>query len=200
MRRPLLILLVLALALPAFADRAKARDLVTKANRELGMRNVLKAEKLLREAIREDPDYIKAHSALAGLLYLERKFGAASDEYAAALKLDEVQKQLTEDEIRQTTNQLGVSSALAGNLPKAKQIFEDGIKRDPDYALYRYNLACTYAEMGDLDTAIVHLKEAWDRRKNVAEGERFPDPRQDSSFKKYLNDGRFQDAVRNMVF
>lgn len=194
------IFVILALALPAFADRAKARDLVTKAQRELGMRNVPKAEKLLREAIHEDPDYIKAHSALAGLLSLERKHGAASDEYAAALKLDEVQKQLTEDEIRQMTNQLGVSSALAGNLPKAKQIFEDGIKRDPDYALYRYNLACTYAEMGDLDTAVVHLQEAWERRKNVAEGERFPDPRQDSSFKKYLNDARFQEAVRNMVF
>jgi Tfp pilus assembly protein PilF len=200
MRRVLLIVLICSLALPAFADRAKARDLVTKANRELGMRNVPKAEKLLREAIHEDPDYIKAHSALAGLLSLQRKYNSAAEEYAAALKLDETQKQLSEDEARQIRDQFGVSFALAGNLPKAKEIFQEAIKRDPDYALYRYNLACTFAEMGDLDTAIVHLKEAWERRKNVAEGERFPDPRQDSSFKKYLNDARFQDAVRNMVF
>jgi hypothetical protein len=32
------------------------------------------------------------------------------------------------------------------------------------------------------------------------EGERFPDPRQDSSFKRYRDDPRFQDAVRDMVF
>jgi hypothetical protein len=54
--------------------------------------------------------------------------------------------------------------------------------------------------MDDLDSAIEHLREAWNRRKNLAEGERFPDPRQDSSFKRFLSDKRFQDAVRDMVF
>ncbi len=93
-----------------------------------------------------------------------------------------------------------MATALGGNLRKAKTIFEEAIQRDPEYALYRYNLACTFAEMGDLDTALVHLQEAWKRRRNLAEGERFPDPRQDSSFKRYLNDARFEDTVRDMVF
>jgi tetratricopeptide (TPR) repeat protein len=85
-------------------------------------------------------------------------------------------------------------------MSKAKTIFEEAIQRDPDYALFRYNLACTYAEMGDLDNALVHLQEAWKRRRNLREGERFPDPRQDSSFKRYRDDPKFQDAVRDMVF
>lgn len=44
------------------------------------------------------------------------------------------------------------------------------------------------------------LQAAWKLRKNLGENERFPDPRQDSSFKKYLNDPKFQEAVQNMVF
>ncbi len=200
MRKRALILLALLVSLPLFADRGKARDLVAKAVQEVGRGNLPKAEKQLREAIREDANYAKAHAVLGDVLYQERKYNAAADEYAAALQADETQRELSPDETRQITDQRGVATAMAGNLPKARQIFEDAIKTDPDYAFYRYNLACTYAEMGDLDTALVNLKAAWERRRNLTEGERFPDPRQDSSFKKYLNDPRFQDAVRNMVF
>jgi Tfp pilus assembly protein PilF len=200
MRRTLILVVICTLAVAAFGDRGKARELVGKAAREMSGRNPAKAEKLLREAIREDPNYAKAHAILADLLYQERKFNAAADEYAAAIKADAAQKQLSDDEARQVNDQFGVATAMAGNLPKAKGIFEDAIKADPDYPLYRYNLACTFAEMGDLDNALVHLKAAWARRRNLAEGESFPDPRQDSSFKKYRDDPRFQDAVRNMVF
>ncbi len=198
--RKLVIFVLLLSAVLAFADAKKARENVTKAGREASIGNLPKAEKLLREAVQQDPSYIKAHTDLADVLYQMHKFGAAGDEYAAALKLNDTQKQLSEDEVRRVTDQLGVTTALGGNLPKAKAIFEQAIKDDPDYPLYRYNLACTYAEMGDLDNAIVHLQDAWKRRRNLAEGERFPDPRQDSSFKRYLNDPRFQDAVREMVF
>ncbi len=195
------IVLILALcAVLAFADAKKARENVTKAGREASVGNLPKAEKLLRDAIQQDPSYIKAHTLLADVLFEMRKFGAATDEYTAGLKLNDSQKQLSEDEVRHVTDQLGVATALGGNLRKAKTIFEEAIQRDPDYALYRYNLACTYAEMGDLDTALVHLQESWTRRRNLTEGERFPDPRQDSSFKRYVNDPRFQDAVRDMVF
>lgn len=198
--RKLMTIILLLSALCALADQKKAREDVTKAEREASIGNLPKAEKLLREAVQQDPSYIKAHTLLADVLYQERKFGAATDEYAAALQLNDAQKQFSDSEVRRVTDQLGVATALGGNLRKAKTIFEEAIQRDPDYALYRYNLACTYAEMGDLDTALVHLQEAWKRRRNMAEGERFPDPRQDSSFKRYLNDPRFQEAVRDMVF
>jgi Tfp pilus assembly protein PilF len=196
----LMCFLLLLSAVFAFADQKKARENLTKAEREAAVGNLTKAEKLLRDAVQQDPSYLKAHTRLADVLFQMRKFGAASDEYAAALKINDTQKQLGEDEVRQVTDQLGVSTAMGGNLPKAKNIFEEAIQRDPDYALFRYNLACTYAEMGDLDTAILHLQEAWKRRRSLAEGERFPDPRQDSSFKRYLDDPRFQEAVREMVF
>jgi len=199
MRKAVLVLLILLLPLTAFADRKKAVEATGKAEREIQIGNIPKAEKLLREAVQQDPTYAKANRMLGDVLSLEHKYGAASDAYSAALNNDP-NGMLTDEEKRQVRDQIGVSTALGGNLPKAKSIFEEAIKSDPDYPLYRYNLACTYAEMDDLDSAIEHLREAWKRRKNLAEGERFPDPRQDSSFKRFLSDKRFQDAVRDMVF
>ena len=199
MRRPILLLLILILPLTLLADRKKAAEATAKAEREIRAGNIPKAEKLLREAVEQDPTYAKANRMLGDVLSLERKYGAASDAYSAALNNDP-NGMLTDDEKRQVRDQIGVSTALGGNLPKAKTIFEEAIKADPDYPLYRYNLACTYAEMDDLDAALEHLREAWKRRKNLPEGERFPDPRQDSSFKRFLNDKRFQDAVRDIVF
>jgi hypothetical protein len=57
-----------------------------------------------------------------------------------------------------------------------------------------------YAEKKQLEPALQNLREAWKRRSNLPSGEAFPDPRKDPSFKEYLNDRRFQDAVREMVF
>jgi tetratricopeptide (TPR) repeat protein len=199
MRKPIVLVVILLLAIAASADRKKAAEATAKAQHEIQIGNLPKAEKLLREAVQQDPTYASANRLLGDVLSLEHKYGAASDAYAAALKNDP-NGMLTDEEKRQVTDQLGVSTALGGNLPKAKTIFEEAIKADPDYPLYRYNLACTYAEMDALDTALQHLREAWKRRKNLPEGERFPDPRQDSSFKRFVNDRRFQDAIRDMVF
>ncbi len=90
MRAFLISLLVLS-AVCVFADQKKAREQVTKAERETSIGNLPKAEKLLRDAIQQDPSYLKAHSDLADVLFQMRKFGAASDEYSAALKLNDSQ-------------------------------------------------------------------------------------------------------------
>ena len=68
--------------------------------------------------------------------------------------------------------------------PKAKETFDDAVKQEPDYPIYHYNLACTYAEMGQLDPAMQELQTAWKLRKNLGENERFPDPRQDEFVQK----------------
>lgn len=190
-------LCIVVLAVAAFADQKSVNEKIRKAHQQ---RDPQKAEKLLREAVAEDPNSISAHHELADLLLTERHNSSAAEEYARTAELDNTQHKLSEDDRRHVLDNEGVAYALARNYDRAKAVFESAISQDPDYALYYYNLACTYAEMEQLDPALKYLREAWNRRKNLAEGDRFPDPRQDSSFAKYKNNSRFQDAVRDMVF
>ena len=40
---------------------------------------------------------------------------------------------------------------ITGHLKEAKAIYEEGIQADPTYPMFHYNLACTFADMNDLD-------------------------------------------------
>jgi len=200
MRIRLFLVLLLITPLLAHADRKQAVDKFNQARQQLERRNVAKADKLLQESIQADSAYIPAHQLLGDVKYNMRQYNAAADEYATALKLNATLQTLSPEQVHAATNNLGVAYALAGNLPKAKEVFDDAVKQEPDYPIYHYNLACTYAEMGQLDPAMEQLQTAWKLRKNLGENERFPDPRQDSSFKNYLNDPKFQETVQNMVF
>jgi Tfp pilus assembly protein PilF len=200
MRIRLLLVLLLITPLFAHADRKQAVEKFNQARQQLDKHNLPKAEKLLQESIQADSAYIPAHQLLGEVKYNMRQYNAAADEYATALKLNATLQTLSPDQVHSVTNNLGVALAYAGNLPKAKETFDDAVKQEPDYPIYHYNLACTYAEMGQLDPAMQELQTAWKLRKNLGENERFPDPRQDSSFKKYLNDPKFQETVQYMVF
>ena len=199
MRKLTLVLLLLAVTV-AFADRQKALEKIAKAQQAAAIGNLPKAEKLLREALKEDSTQVKAHVMLGDLLSQERRFSDAALEYTTALDLNAKQSSLSDDEKLQATDSQGVAYAESGNLPRAKEIYEAAIKQNPDYPLFYYNLACVYAEMHQLDPALENLKKAWDLRDKMPEGVRFPDPRKDTSFGAYLKDPRFQEAVRNMVF
>ncbi len=193
-------LAILMAATLAAADQQKAADKVRKAEREYSIGNLPRAEKLARDAIKEDPGSVRAHALLADTLMVTRRYSAAAEEYTAALKADEERKSLTSAQRNTMRNQQGAAYGLAGYLDRAKEIFEAAIKDDPDYPLFYYNLGAVYAEKGQLDPALDKLREAWKRRSNLPSGESFPDPRKDSSFARYLNDPKFQDAVREMVF
>jgi Tfp pilus assembly protein PilF len=182
------------------ADRKQAVDRFNQAKQQVEKHNLPKAEKLLHESIQADSGYIPAHQLLGEVKFGMRQYNAAADEYAIALKLNATLQTLTPDQVHSITNNLGVALAYAGNLPKAKETFEDAAKQEPEYPIYHYNLACTYAEMGQLDPAMQELQTAWKVRKNLGENERFPNPRQDSSFKNYVNDPKFQETVQYMVF
>lgn len=200
MRLRLLVAFLLIAPALLHASRAKAVDKFNDAQKELQRRSFPKAEKLLRESIQEDANYLPAHRLLGDLQYATKRYNDAAAEYATVLKLNDTLQTLTPGQIHSVTNQLGVSYALAGNMEKAKSIFDDAVKKEPDYPLYHYNLACTYAELGDLDPAMKELQTAWKLRNNLEEGEQFPDPRKDGSFKNYLNDPKFQETVQHMVF
>ena len=75
-------------------------------------------------------------------------------------------------------------------------MFEAAIKKDPEYSMYYYNLACSHAELGNLDEALRNLKLGFERRQTVLPGEIYPDPRTDDSFKPFRGNDRFEAAMK----
>ncbi len=174
------------------ADFKKAREAYLK-------HDLPKAEKYFRELTKSAPDYVMGHIYLGHRLYYQQRFKEAIPEYERAMELaPKAPEPLQPLEERILTDQLGMSYAASGRLDKAKTLFESAVKKDPDFPMYYYNLACTYAEMGDLDQALVNLRLGFDRKGNSLPGESYPDPRTDDSFKRYLGDERFQRAMKEM--
>jgi tetratricopeptide (TPR) repeat protein len=192
-------LLVMFVAIFSFADAKKAREKMRKAEADVQRRNLGGAEKNLLDAIKEDPNSVEAHDALGRLYSGTGRYSAAAREFSAAVAADDQQHKYNEEQRRQMIDDQGVAYAMSGNLLQAKEIYLKALEKDPDYAMYNYNLACVYAEMHDLETAISYLKKSWEHRDTIPSSMKYPDPRQDNSFKPYLNDPKFQAAVENIV-
>ncbi len=198
-RRLFLVSMILLVVAPVVADTKKAVEKAHRAEQEFNRHNVGGAEKLLREAIKEDPEYIDAHDMLANLLGATNRNSQAAQEYGRVLDLDAKQNKLTPEHKRQVIDNQAVAYAQSGDLERAKSIYLDVLKSDPDYAMYNYNLACVYAELHDLDSALPYLKKSWANRSNMPSNIKFPDPRKDPSFRSYVDDPKFQEVVRIMV-
>jgi tetratricopeptide (TPR) repeat protein len=185
----------------ASGETKEARDKLNKARQELHQRmpNPARAEKLLQESLKASPDYLDAQQALADLYYLEKRYDNAAAEYLKARALDDAQKKLSRADRNIMLDQLGLSQALGRHLDDAIATYKAALAEDADYALFEYNLACSYAMKGDLDSALPHLSKSWELRDSMPNGMQFPDPRKDDSFKRYWNDPRFKSAVENIV-
>lgn len=130
--------------------------------------------------------------------YLKHDFAKAIGPYSRALELEKRQQTLTATFWRVLIDNLGMAYGITDNLPKAKETFEYGLSKDKSYPMFYYNLACTFAEMNDMDGAIANLKLAYEYKDNVIAGEQFPDPAEDDSFQRFLKNERFNNALREM--
>jgi tetratricopeptide (TPR) repeat protein len=92
-----------------------------------------------------------------------------------------------------------MSYGITGDLQKAKETFDYGVSKDPEYPLFYYNLACTYAEMDDATEAKDYLKKAFDHKANALPGENMPDPRKDDSFQKLMKDKEFRQLAEALA-
>lgn len=101
---------------------------------------------------------------------------------------------LDQNEFRRLTERIGINYAMGGNLAKAKRTFEEAIKKDPEYPMFYYDLACTYGEMGKMREALQQLRAAHQRKRDT----KLPDALRDSSFQKFTDDRKFVDAVQEM--
>ena len=198
-RRICLLLIVLSLTTTLWSQNKKTADKLQRAETAFSKGDIATAEKLLRDVIKDNPNSIEAHDMLGILLSSTRRYSQAAPEFARALELDDKQKELSLEQRRQVIDGEAVSYAQSGDLEKAKSLYLAALKDDPNFSMYNYNLACVYAELHDLDSALPHLEKAWDMRITLPKGTSFPDPRKDSSFKDYYNDPKFQAVVQNMV-
>lgn len=130
----------------------------------------------------------------AQTLYQARMFKAAAPFFEIALI------KLTDDPgpfpsvrtaRRIATDHAGMSYGMAGEIGKARSIFERAIAEDPDYPMYYYNLACADAEEKKLRDARLHLQAAFERKANVISGESMPDPTKDDSFLPFKHNREF---------
>ncbi len=130
--------------------------------------------------------------------YIKHDFEKAIPPYQKALDLEKEKRTLDKTIWKVLVDNLGMAYGITGDLDKAKETFEYGISKDPDYPLFYYNLACTYGEKKDMDKAIEYLKLAFDRRENMIPGERMPNPATDSSFKHFMQNEKFKAALKEL--
>lgn len=130
--------------------------------------------------------------------FLKGDYKSAIKPYQKALDLEDKYPTLEKSIWRVLVDNLGMSYGISGDLKKAKETFEYGLSKDPDYPMFHYNMACTFAEMNDENNAIVYLKTAFKNKENMIAGEVMPDPSNDSSFTRFMNDEKFLTALKEI--
>jgi len=133
----------------------------------------------------------------ANILYRTKQYAAAVPIYADLLSAAPQTKPMLTVR-RVATDNMGMALGLTGKIDEARNVFLDAIKTDSSYPLFYYNLACDDAEQGNVRDAQVHLRQAFDRRKNVLPGESMPDPTRDDSLLKLKDNGPFWAFVQSL--
>jgi tetratricopeptide (TPR) repeat protein len=137
---------------------------------------------------------------IGNVLYRQNKFAQAISPYSKAYDLETAEPQLDRALWRVLIDHLGLAYRMTGRLKEAKALFEQGIQADPAYPIFHYNLACTYAEMNELDHTMQSLKTAFRHRKNLNPGDpEMPDPRQNVSFQRFMKHETFRNLLNDLT-
>lgn len=171
------------------ADRARAE--LERGLQHYRRRELSEAVSHLGEAVRLNPRLVRAHAYLGHAYFYLQRWQEAIAALQQALRADG-RRVLSTLERRMVIDNLGMAHAFHGDLRRAREIFQDALREDPNYPLFHYNLACTLSELGDTDQALASLETALRLRAHLAPGETLPDPRQDDSFRRLAGDPRFR--------
>jgi tetratricopeptide (TPR) repeat protein len=131
--------------------------------------------------------------------YMQHDFPKAIEYYEKVLQREKSTPKLNQTTFRVLVDNLGMAYGISGDFKRAKETFDYGVSKDPTYPLFHYNLACTFGEMGDLKMTRDSLTRAFQFRENVIVGEKMPDPRQDSSFQRFMNDEDFRKFLDSLM-
>jgi tetratricopeptide (TPR) repeat protein len=137
---------------------------------------------------------------IGNALYRQNKYAQAIPPYQKAFDLEKTEPQLDRTQWRVLIDQLGMAYEMTGRLKEAKTTFQEGIQADPTYPMFHYHLACTFADMNDLDHAMQSLTIAFRHRKNQNPGDKgMPDPRQNSCFHRFMQQETFRNLVNDLT-
>jgi tetratricopeptide (TPR) repeat protein len=137
---------------------------------------------------------------MGNALYRRSDYAQAISPYQKAFELEKAEPQLDRTLWRVLIDNLGMTYKMTGQHTKARATFEQGIQADPTYPIFHYNLACTFAEMNDLDHTMQSLKTAFRHRKNQNTGDKgIPDPRQESSFQRFMKIETFRNLANDLT-
>ena len=145
-----------------------------------------------------DPE-TRALMETASQFYLVGDYKRAIPPYQKALDREKANRTLGQSLWRVLVDNLGMAYGISGDLKKAKETFAYGLSKDAKYPMFHYNMACTYGEMNDPDNAIVYLKQAFENKDNMIKGEKMPNPWTDSSFKRFMDNEKFVNALREIT-
>lgn len=130
--------------------------------------------------------------------YRQKNYKKAVSHYENALELEKQHSSLPRNVWLVLVDQLGMSYGISGDLAKSQHLYEWALTKEPEYPMFYYNLACSFAEMGNLDKAIENLRLAYKFKQRSLPGGSIPNPRKDSSFAKYLDNPDFKAALSNL--
>ena len=137
---------------------------------------------------------------IGNALYRHKSYAQAISPYQKAFELEKTEPQLDRTLWRVLIDNLGMAYGKTGRLKEAKSTFQQGIQADPTYPMFHYNLACTFAEMNDLDHTMQSLTIAFRHRKNQNPGDKgMPDPRQNLSFQRFMKNETFRNLVNDLT-
>ena len=186
---------------PSFAQSPAANDkLAEQAQQEYRAKQFAAAERDFRELTVQNPSNIYMQIYLGQTLFEQQKFAEALQPFQKALDLERTGNKLTSDQHRILVDQLVMSYGISGDLKKARALLDSAIQQDPEYPLNYYNLACAFAEEGNKNQALANLTLAFQHKGNVLKGEEMPDPRADSSFRKYVQDDDFIELMKKLGY
>ncbi|MFH1709416.1 MAG: tetratricopeptide repeat protein [Planctomycetota bacterium] len=123
--------------------------------------------------------------------YRAKDYSAALTLYNAVIESEKTKATLDRSTLREVYVLLTLCYAFTGKVDQAKATLEAGLKDDPHYPIYLYNMACFHAESNDVPQAIACLRQTYANKdhRNATEG--IPDPTKDASFAKLLGNKEF---------
>lgn len=118
-------------------------------------------ETLWRDTLAKNPGAAMAYVNLGMVLHREGRLVAATDAFAAALRLDPADAEVHGD--------MGVTLASRGMNAEARRHLEEAVRLAPDAAEAHNNLANALVAAGDVDGALAHYREATRLRPDYAD-------------------------------
>ena len=138
------------------------------------------------------------YAAEGSKYYLDGEYKKAIPPYQKAVDLEKKERKLNKAIWLVVVDNLGMAYGMTGDIKKSMEVLEYGIKEEPTYPMFYYNMACGYGELDDEDNAIKYLRSAFKYKDNMIEGEHFPNPETDSSFQRLMKSEKFRKAIAEM--